>query len=136
MTGEKFAYLRQHQLKRSSFGSTLRKRKGIRMVKLVFFLHKHPDLTEEAFRRYWSDTHGPLVAKIPGLRKYVLGQHVPVALPFPPPCDGLAELWFDSVESMQNALSSPEGQAAIADAASCFDVARTSMIVVEESPML
>jgi uncharacterized protein (TIGR02118 family) len=106
------------------------------MVKLVFFLHKHPDLTEEAFRRYWSDTHGPLAAKVPGLRKYVLDHHVPFALPFPPLCDGLAELWFDSVESMQNALSSPEGQAATADAVNCFDMARTSMMVVEEASIL
>lgn len=106
------------------------------MVKLVFFLHKHPDLTEEAFLRYWRDTHGSLVAKVPGLRKYVQSHHVPVALPFPPLCDGLAELWFNSVESMQNALSSPEGQAATADAANCFDMARTSMIVVEETPVL
>ena len=106
------------------------------MVKLVFFLHKHPELTEAAFRSYWHDTHGPLAAKVPGLRKYVLGQHVPGALPFPPLCDGLAELWFDSVESMQNALLSPEGQAASVDAANCFDMARTSMIVVDETAML
>jgi uncharacterized protein (TIGR02118 family) len=106
------------------------------MVKLVFFLHKHPDLTDEAFRCYWNDTHGPLAAKVPGLLKYVLGQHVPAALPFPPLCDGLAELWFDSVESMQNALVSPEGQVATADAVNCFDMARTTMIVVEEIPML
>jgi uncharacterized protein (TIGR02118 family) len=106
------------------------------MVKLVFFLHKRPDLTEEVFRRYWSYTHGTLVAKVPGLCKYVIGHQIPVELPFSPLCDGLAELWFDSVDSMQNALLSPEGQAATADAANCFDVARTSMIVVEETSML
>jgi uncharacterized protein (TIGR02118 family) len=106
------------------------------MVKLVFILHKHPDLTEEAFQSYWNETHAPLAAKVPGLCKYVLGKHVPAALPSPPPCDGLAELWFDSVESMQNALLSPEGQAATADAVNCFDMARTAMIVVEEIPML
>ncbi|MDD2319374.1 MAG: EthD family reductase [Geobacteraceae bacterium] len=106
------------------------------MFKLVFFLHKHPDLSEEAFRKYWRNTHGPLVAKVPGLCRYVLGNQVPVALPFPPLCDGLAELWFKSVDSMQNALLSPEGQAATADAANCFDMARTSMMVVEETAML
>lgn len=106
------------------------------MVKLVFMLHKHPDLTEEAFLSYWNDTHAPLAAKVPGLCNYVLGQHVPTALPSLPPCDGMAELWFDSVESMQNALLSPEGQAATADAANCFDLERTAMIVVKEIPML
>jgi uncharacterized protein (TIGR02118 family) len=108
----------------------------MRMVKLVFFLHKHTDLTEEAFRRYWSDIHAPLVAKVPGLCNYVIGHQIPVELPFPPLCDGLAELWFDSMDSMLNALLSPEGEAATADAANCFDMERTSMMVVEETPML
>ncbi len=105
------------------------------MVKLVLFLHKHPDLCEEAFRHYWRNTHGPLAAKVPGLRKYVQGHRVPAMLPFPPSCDGMAELWFDSVESMQHAMASPEGQAVFADAVNCFETARTSMLVVEEIPI-
>lgn len=106
------------------------------MVKLVFFLHKRSDLTEVVFREYWHNTHGPLVAKVPGLCKYVLGYQIPIALPFPPLCDGLAELWFESTDSMENALLSPEGQAATADASNCFDMALTSMMVVEETTML
>jgi uncharacterized protein (TIGR02118 family) len=105
------------------------------MVKLVLFLHKHPDLCEEEFRRYWRDTHGPIAAKVPGLRKYVQGHQVSAVLPFPALCDGMAELWFDSVESIQSAMSSPEGQAVAADAVNCFDMARTSMLVVEEIPI-
>ena len=106
------------------------------MVKLVFILHKHPELTEEECLRYWRDTHGPIAAKIPGLLKYVQNRQVAAALPFAPLCDGLAELWFNSVESMHNSLASPEGQAASADAAKCFDMARSSMIVVEEIHIL
>ena len=59
-----------------SFSNPSTEKKSARMVKLVFMLHKHPDLTEEAFLSYWNDTHAPLAAKVPGLCNYVLGQHV------------------------------------------------------------
>ncbi len=105
------------------------------MVKLVLLLHKHPELSEEAFQRYWRDTHGPIVATVPGLRRYVQGYRVSAHLPFPPSCDGMAELWFDSVACLQRAMASPEAQAAFADAVNCFDTALTSMLVVKEIPI-
>ena len=41
------------------------------MLKVVFFVHKRPDLDAEEFRRHWRETQGLLGAKIPGTRKYV-----------------------------------------------------------------
>jgi uncharacterized protein (TIGR02118 family) len=50
----------------------------------------------------------------------------------PPPCDGIAEDWFDSPEAMQAAFASPEGQAVAADAANFLDLARLQMLAVSE----
>ena len=40
------------------------------MLKVIFFVHKRPDLDAEEFRRHWRETQGLLGAKIPGTRKY------------------------------------------------------------------
>jgi hypothetical protein len=47
-------------------------------------------------------------------------------------CDGVGEDWFDSVEALQAALASPEGQAVVADAPNYVDTTRTQLLVVEE----
>src|SRR3990172_9613219 len=40
-------------------------------VKNVEFLTHRPDLTIEAFQRYWREVHGPLAARIGVIRRYV-----------------------------------------------------------------
>jgi uncharacterized protein (TIGR02118 family) len=102
------------------------------MVKLAIFLHKRADLTVDEFERYWREIHAPIAAQLPGLRKYVQGYRLPVAVPFPATCDAVAELWFDSVEALATAMNSQQERAAAADAANFIDLARTSMVVVTE----
>ena len=41
-------------------------------------------------------------------------------------------MYFDSVEAMQEALSSPEGEAAIADLENFTDAEKTATVVVDE----
>ena len=92
------------------------------MTKVIFVLHKRPDMDRDEFRRYWRDVHGPIAARMPGLRKYV--QNYAVCLtprPATSPCDGIAELWFDSAEAMQAAFASPEGVATMADSPNFLD---------------
>jgi uncharacterized protein (TIGR02118 family) len=74
-------------------------------------LQKRPDLTTEAFRSHWRDTHGPLAAKLAGLRRYhqnhvvdreqrgisyARGGH---------DFDGFSELWFDDMPAMAAAFA-------------------------------
>lgn len=101
------------------------------MTKVIYVLHRRPDMGRDEFLRYWLEVHGPLAARMPGLRRY-LQDH---ALPGPsgePPCDGIAELWFDSREAMQAAFASPEGIATLADSPNFLDMGRGGMMVVEE----
>ena len=41
------------------------------MIKLVYCITKKPGLTDREFFDYWKNVHGPIGARIPGLRKLV-----------------------------------------------------------------
>jgi len=73
-------------------------------------LRKKEGLTTEAFRKYWLEKHGPMAAKLPGLRRYHQN-HVVLStqLGFDYPrssqaVDGFSELWFDDLASIQSSL--------------------------------
>ena len=102
------------------------------MLKMVFLVHKRPDMDAAEFHRYWRETHGPIAAEIPGLRKYVQNHSIGDSNGVAAAYDGFAELWFDSAEAFERALASPEGQAAQADAANFIDVDRMQSFSVDE----
>jgi uncharacterized protein (TIGR02118 family) len=102
------------------------------MVKMVFLLHRRPDMNFETFSQYWRDRHAPIGSALPGLRKYVQN-HVGATLDGSPrPYDGFSELWFDDRAALERALASPEAQAAIADSANFLDVERIQTFIVDE----
>ena len=102
------------------------------MTKVIFVVHKRPDMDRDEFRRYWRDVHGPLAARIPGLRKCVQNHSLPDSASGDLPCDGIAELWFDSPEAMRAGFASPEGAATTADIQNFLDPDRVGEMVVEE----
>ena len=82
------------------------------MIKLTFCLRRRPDLDRHEFQRYWRETHGPLVAERAealGVLRYVQchtidagGLHTALQSRnggAPEPFDGVAELWFESLEA-------------------------------------
>ena len=98
------------------------------MTKVLVMLHKQEAQSWDEFQRYWHEIHGPIAARIPGLRGYVQNHatdrgDVPYAV---------AELSFDSPEALQAALATPEGQAALADLGNFVDGEMTGLAVVEE----
>jgi uncharacterized protein (TIGR02118 family) len=85
------------------------------MAKLVALYKKPTDAA--AFNAYYYSTHVPIAKKIPGLRRYEVSAG-PVATPQGDSMYNLvAILSFDSMGSIQQALNSPEGQAAAGDLA-------------------
>jgi uncharacterized protein (TIGR02118 family) len=102
------------------------------MVKVVLLLHRRADMTIDEFRRYWHDRHRHLVEQLPGLRRLVLNDVLPGPDGTMPVCDGIAEDWFDSVETMQAAFSSPEAQAVSADVVNFLDLSRFQLLMVTE----
>lgn len=95
------------------------------MVKYFAILRKRSEWTDEEFRQYWKGTHGPLVAKLPGLVRYVQ-HHVHSEVPpnvkrVDEPIQGVAEMWFESESALKQAMKSPDGQRVAEDAAKLFD---------------
>lgn len=83
------------------------------MIK-VTLLYAHPADTE-AFEKYYSETHLPMAAKMKGVLKLELSKFLPGPDGSKPPYYRMAELYFASPEEMQLTLTSPEGQATVAD---------------------
>ena len=93
------------------------------MIKLSFAVRRRADIDPAEFHSYWRDQHGPLVRSLQpvlGIRRYVQTHRLetPVndvlrasrcALE---PFDGVAELWWDDLDALVAATSSPEGSAA------------------------
>ncbi len=93
------------------------------MIQLVFCLTRRVHLSREAFLARWLDVHGPLVrehAAALGIRRYVQVHTLPpatfariaAARGGPAAYDGVAELWFDSLDAMAAAAATPEGRRA------------------------
>ena len=82
------------------------------MVKGIFIMARRPGLSLEEFSDHWHGVHGPLVAAVPGLRRYVQTHAIPEAYGIQgvmgPTHDGFSELWFDDFASLQAAMASPE----------------------------
>jgi len=84
------------------------------MVKLVGLIRKRADLTPDAFRSHWLETHTKLASRLPGLRRYTV--NLIDREQFPNSAyDGFSELWFESRESLDEALSGPVASAITAD---------------------
>lgn len=106
-------------------------------VKNVEFLSRRPGLSIEAFQRYWRETHGPLAALIPTIRRYVQSHTRRAAYERgrTPAWDGVAVTWFDDTEAMRASAATAEYARVRADEAnfitpgSPFIITREHVIV-------
>ena len=121
------------------------------MIKLTFCLTRLPHFTRAAFQDYWFNTHAPLVASVAEtlqIRRYVQLHSLPAELnaavragrEAPPEYDGVAELWFDSLESLAANAQREEARAASAllleDERRFIDLARSPLWWGEEKPIV
>jgi len=102
------------------------------VFKVVFFLHRRTDLSNEDFVGYSKTIHVPLVSRVPGLIRYVVNHAVANPMGAATACDAVAELWFESMEDFQAALISDEGKVVLADQPNYLDMTRTHMLIVDE----
>ena len=132
----------------SARGSPTRDGRLAAVIKLVFSLHRRPEMTREEFQAYWRDQHAPLVARHAEalrIRRYVQTHARSSELAAaqsaargsePDVYDGQAELWWDSLDDVAAAVSTPEGrQAAIdllEDEQRFIDLARSPLWIGEE----
>lgn len=79
------------------------------MVKALYIASRKPGLAHDEFFQHWFEVHGELGARVPGLRRYVQNHAIREAYPLRAMThDGFSELWFDDMDALQRARSSPE----------------------------
>ena len=94
-------------------------------------------MSDDDFFAYWQNIHGPIGARIPYLRRLVQSHRVEVAGDkHRPDFDGIAELWFDDVESLLKARASTEWRVATEDEVHFIDNKRVAYFVSEEHVIL
>lgn len=93
------------------------------MIKLTFCLHRLEEMSRAEFQEYWLKKHGPLVRrrqKALRLRRYVqlhtvddaVNDLIRASRGAPEEYDGVAELWWDSLDDLNEAMNSEEGRKA------------------------
>jgi uncharacterized protein (TIGR02118 family) len=121
------------------------------MIKLIYCLRRLPHLSREEFQRYWRETHAALGrkhAETLRIRRYVqvhtvdspINDALRQSRGGTQPYDGVAELWWDSLEDLAAAISSPEAQRAaqelLDDERRFIDLARSAIWVAEEHQVI
>jgi uncharacterized protein (TIGR02118 family) len=121
------------------------------MLKLTFCLIRLPQLSREAFQDYWINTHGPLVASVAQtlqIRRYVQLHSYPVEASAtlaagrgaPAGYDGVAELWFDSLDAVIANGERPDARAAgallLEDERRFIDLSKSPLWWGEEKPIV
>ena len=122
------------------------------MIKLTFAIRRRPDLAPAEFHRYWREEHSQLVtshAETLRIRRYVQSHKIETPLDAAlaasreitaEPYDGIAELWWDSVDDVIAVMSEEAGVAAAAalleDEAKFIDLPACAIWFNEEHEVL
>ena len=108
------------------------------LVKTIFQLKRKPGMSLADFRKYWIDVHGPLVCKLPGLRRYVQCHAIDAAYTYAEPrWDGVAQLWVDNVAAMQSMMDSKEfKEGSWPDAEKFLDLSLARSFVAQEHQVI
>jgi uncharacterized protein (TIGR02118 family) len=121
------------------------------MIKLTFCLTRLPSLSRAEFQAYWINTHAPLVksvSEVLGIRRYVQMHSMPEELSEPLRAsrggpagyDGVAQLWYDSLEDLGVRLADPKAREAgallLKDEKRFIDLARSPLWWGEEKVVI
>ena len=118
------------------------------MIKLVYCITKRDEVDSDEFYRMWLEEHGPLVKSVAEdlkafryVQSHTILPDVNVLLEYSreglrPPYDGITEMWWETLEDLEQALSTPQGQAASAklveDEARIADFSKCRVFMTEE----
>ena len=120
---------------------------GQHVIKLVFCLTRKEGLSRAEFQTYWRETHAPLVASVAetlNIRRYhqlhtvddAINDPIRASRGGPPSYDGVAELWWDSLETLAAPGQTDEGRAAgamlLEDERTFIDLSRSPLFFSEE----
>lgn len=100
-------------------------------VTMFAFLNRLAGSDPAAFSRYWRETHGPIAARVPGMRRYVQNHVIAniYAAGREPLYDGVAQTWFDDLEAIRMSASSAELAATRADEGNFMVTGRLPFVI-------
>lgn len=80
------------------------------MIKGIATACKRADFDDAEFHRYWREVHAPLALRMRSLRRYVQSHRTGDPLPGFEACpyDGVAEIWFDDLDTLLNLGTDPD----------------------------
>ena len=121
------------------------------MIKMIYCVKRRPDIDVDEFYRYWLKEHGPLVKKHANelkIKKYIQCHTIQDTNEMPlnkmfqdsrnslDAYDGVAELWWDSIDDLMAAIASPDGsdagQILFEDEQNFIDASRSCIFFTEE----
>ena len=117
------------------------------MIKLVYCIRKRADISEAEFHRYWLEEHGPRVkghAAALGASRYVqshtldtpLNERFQQSRGAAPPHDGITELWWPDLETLQEVMQTAPAQEAardlLEDERGFIDLEASTLFMTEE----
>lgn len=108
------------------------------MVKMIYFLTRKNGMSIEQFQSYWAEHHGPLAAKVAGVRRYVQSHARKSAYRAGrnPRYDGVAETWFDDFGTLRASAETAEYRAVRADEANFLEASTVRFIITGEHPIV
>jgi uncharacterized protein (TIGR02118 family) len=98
------------------------------VIKVVIIFRRRPGMSVADFREHWRSRHAPIIARLPGLRRYVQNTPVDAA----PPFDAVAESSFDDTQAMKDLARAPVYAEVLADEPRFIDRASLASLVTEE----
>jgi len=121
------------------------------MIKVVFCLRRHASLTAREFQTHWYEIHAPLVRKhreVLRIARYVqlhtdhgpMSERLGAFRGAPEPYDGIAEIWYRSLEELKALGNDPAARSASRelkeDEERFIDLTRSPIWVAEEREII
>jgi uncharacterized protein (TIGR02118 family) len=97
------------------------------MIRLTYLLRRKPGMSFDEFQTRWRTTHGPLAARhsmhlrcLKYVQVHTIEDESRVAMSrargeMEPPYDGVIEMWWDNIETLEHALETEPGRQAAAE---------------------
>ena len=110
------------------------------MIKGLFFARRKPGISPTEFQAYWRTAHADITRPLSHIRHYIqshtlLATYGNPNLPYAegdPTYDGMATMWFNSLEERRQGNMSPEAQVAIADQANFTELSARRFLLCNE----
>lgn len=112
---------------------------GLPLIKRMSTLKRRPDVSPEKFKEEWFDVHSVLVKRLPQVKAYTqnlifdrsLGRGKPATYQ-DLPIDGIVELWFADVDSLNAGFASDAGRTLMTHATEFIGEISTFLVETHE----